>query len=103
MAILTSTEAMDALNYTEIAQMPDKVVNIFLPAVDNYLTYATGKDWGTLTTTYTTIDALAKLIASVLLCRWFEDPSQLGKVNDDGLMAMITQLKSKYLQELSAP
>ena len=93
---------MQALNFTEIDQMPDKVLTIFLPAVDAYIINATGKDWGTLTDTYTTIDPLSKLTAGILLARWFEDASQVGQVNDLGVLSMIGQLQAKSLKESQA-
>jgi len=99
MSILTSREAAFALNFTEANQMPEKITKIFLPAVDGYLKTATGKDWGSLTATYTAIDPLAKMVASVILARWYEDPTQLGTVTGDGLLSLIAQLHAKNLQE----
>lgn len=101
MAILTSQEAADALGYVTTDEMPSKVESIFLPAVDEFLTSATGKDWGTLTTDYTAIDPMAKMAAAVLLIKWFDNPDDFGK-GGDFITAMITQLKSKYLQETAA-
>ena len=97
--ILTEMNAANALNYIDPADMPEKVITIYLPAIDNYLTNATGKDWGILTDTYTAIDPLAVMIASVILVTWFEDPSQVGKISNNGLLAMIGQLHSKYMVE----
>ena len=99
MPILTSREAAFALNFTEANQMPDKITKLFLPAVDGYLQTATGKDWGTVTATYVIIDPLAKMVASVILSRWYEDPTQLGTVSGDGLLGLIAQLHAKCLQE----
>lgn len=98
MPILTPTQAMEALNYTDQAQMPGKVLDILSPGVDAYLLTATGFDWGTLTDTYSAVDPLAVLTASLLLQRWFEDASQIGQANDLGVLSMISQLHAKYLQ-----
>lgn len=100
--ILTAQEAASALDYTTADELPAKVQSIILPAVDNYLKDATGKDWGTLTETYTAIDPTAKMIAGVLLVRWFENPALIGKTNDDGVIAMIGQLAAKATQERRA-
>lgn len=100
MAILTNQEAADALNYDTTDQMPSKVLSIFLPAVNEYLKSATGKDWGTTTTTYTTIDPVAKMAAVILLVRWFENPGEMGKASGIGVIGMIAQLGAKYQQEL---
>lgn len=102
MSILTDTEAMEALNYTSVDDMPAKVIGILVPAVDAYITNATGKDWGTLTTTYTAVDPLAKLAAAILLGRWFEDVTQIGQANDLGVLSMLGQLEAKYLIEQQA-
>jgi hypothetical protein len=98
MSILTPTQAMEALNYTDPDQMPGKVLTILSPGVDSYIMTATGFDWGTTTETYTAVDPLAILTASLLLQRWFEDSSQIGQANDLGVLSMISQLHAKYLQ-----
>ena len=99
MPILTSREAAFALNFTAADQMPEKITRIFLPAVDGYLLTATGKDWGSLTETYTAVDPLSKMVASVILARWYEDPTQIGTITGDGLLGLIAQLHAKSLQE----
>ena len=101
MAILTATEAYQSLDYTSADEMPEKVTSIFLPAIDNFLKDATGKDWGTLTDTYTAIDPTAKMIAGILLVRWVEDPGQIGEVSDRSTLAFIGQLQAKYHQEIA--
>jgi hypothetical protein len=101
-AVLTVQEAAELLVYESIADMPKKVATILLPAVAGFIQEATGKDWGALTDTYTKIDPLAKLVAGVLLVRWFEDPGMIGKTNDIGVLSMIAQLEAKVLQEKQA-
>lgn len=102
MPILSDVEAMKMLDYTTVEDMPDKVSDILIPAVNEYLKDATGKDWGTITETYIEIDPVAKVVASILLVRWFEDPGQIDKVSDIGLLSMVNQLEAKYLQEKQA-
>lgn len=99
MGILTLQEAADLLDYESIDEMPNKVATIFLPAVDNFIKDATGKDWGVITDTYTSIDATAKMVAGALLVRWFEDPGSVGKLNqNDFLVGLIGQLHAKVLE-----
>ena len=89
---------MEALNYTDVSQMPGKVLSILSPGVDAYILAATGFDWGTITATYAAIDPLAVLTASLLLQRWYEDDAQIGQANDLGVLSMITQLHAKAIQ-----
>jgi len=98
--ILTLQEAADILKYNSSDEMPGNVTSIILPAVDDCIKTATGKDWGTLTDTYIEIDPTAKMIASVLVVRWFEDPGIIGKVNDAGIIGLIGQLHAKALMEV---
>jgi len=100
MPILTEQEACEALNYTEIAEMPPKVLSILLPGVEEFLTSSTGKDWGTLTDSYTAIDPVAKMAAGILLVRWFEDNNEVGTASGIGVIGLIGQLEAKHLQEL---
>lgn len=102
MPILTNEEAAKLLDYETVDEMPEKVTAVFLPAVDDFLKNATGKDWGALTETYTVVDPVAKMVAGVLLVRWFENPAMIGKTNDDGVIAMIGQLAAKATQEKQA-
>jgi hypothetical protein len=102
MSILTLQNAADALNYNSPDEMPAKVATIFIPAVDGFIKEATGKDWGVLTDTYTSIDPIAIMVAAVLLVRWFEDPGMIGKVSDVGVLSMISQLEAKVLIENQA-
>ena len=99
MPILTTKEAADVLDYTDRNEMPEKVTTVFLPAVDRFIRDATGKDWGTITDGYTQVDPTAKMVAGVLLARWFGDPGLIGKVNDSGVLSLITQLEAKALLE----
>lgn len=102
MAILTADEAKAALGYNLEEDMPRRVEFVLLPAIDRFLQGATGKDWGTLTETYTTVDPVAKAAASVLLVRWFDDPGQIGQANDAGILALIGQMEARALQEAQA-
>jgi len=102
MAILTASEAAQALNYSDVAQMPEKVTGILVPGVDSYIEKATGRDWGTLTTTYTTIDPVAKVVAAALLSQWFTDPATIGTANGLGIIGMLGQLEATVLQESQA-
>jgi hypothetical protein len=101
MPILTDQEACDALHYTDIDQMPAKVKSILLPGIDCFIKDATGKDWGTLTDTYTAIDPTAKTAAMLLLMRWFEDSQEIGKAGI-GVIGLLSQLQAKYSQESQA-
>ncbi len=102
MPILTSQEARDLLDYAAEEEMPAKVTSILLPAIDQFIEDATGKDWGTITETYTDIDPTAKMAAGVLLVRWFDNPGQIGTSNDIGVTSLIGQLNAKALQEAQA-
>jgi hypothetical protein len=102
MSILSTQEAVDALDYTSVAELPGKVTSILLPAIDEFIKSATGKDWGTLTATYTEIDPTAKILAGVLLVRWFDDPGQINQANDSGVLSMVGQLEAKALVEQQA-
>lgn len=100
MPILTTEQARQALNFSSAADMPERVTTILLPGIDLVIKDATGKDWGTLTDTYTAVDPTAILAASALLVAWFEDPGMIGQISD-GAIGLIGQLKAKYLQELA--
>ncbi|MFW6029143.1 MAG: hypothetical protein ACOCRO_02695 [Halanaerobiales bacterium] len=102
MPILSDIEIMEALDYTVIDDVPGKVNNIIYPGVEAHIKEATGKDWGETTEIYNVIDPLAKMVASILLVRWFEDPGQIGKINDVAVLSMINQLEAKVLQEKQA-
>ena len=97
MAILTELEAANALGYISTDEMPERV-NTLLSAIDKFIETATGKDWGA----ETTIDPTARMLASVLLVRWFEDPGMVGKVSDAGVLGLVGQLHAKALQEKQA-
>lgn len=102
MAILTDLEAANSLGYETAEEMPGRVISILLPAVDEYLKTATGKDWGVLTETYTIIDPVAKMAAGILLVRWFEDSDEVGNASGIGVTGLIGQLQAKYHQESQA-
>jgi len=98
-AILTDLEAAGLLNYEYADDMPSKVASIFLPAVDEFIKTATGKDWGALTETYIAVDSVAKMLAGIVLVRWFEGTEEIGKASGIGVMGLIGQLSAKYQQE----
>lgn len=91
MTILTAEEAADLLDYENPEDMPGKVMSVFIPAVDGFLEVSTGKKWSE----DETVDPLAKMVAGILLVRWFEDPGQVGKVSDTSLVIFIGQLAAK--------
>lgn len=70
-------------------------LNILLPAIDDFIKTATGKDWGL----DNPIDPTAKIAATILLVNWFENPGAIGKA--DGVMHMlvtiVSQLQAKAL------
>ena len=100
MSILTPQEAVDQLRLDSPASNYPQL-DIILPAISDYLKSATGKDWGTITGQYKEIDPTAKIVASVLLVRWFEDPGMIGtlSLNDPGLVGLIAQLHAKAISE----
>ncbi|MBP2638437.1 MAG: hypothetical protein H6Q72_4344 [Firmicutes bacterium] len=102
MAILTDLEAAGLLNYESADDMPSKVTSVFLPAVDGFIKTATGKDWGALTEIYTAVDPVAKMLAGILLVRWFEGTEEVGKAGGIGVIGLVGQLSAKYQQELQA-
>jgi hypothetical protein len=73
----------------------DQILNQILPAVDQYLLDATGKDFSG--------DAVAKMAAGMLVMLWFENPSMIGKVEEMtyGLTNLIKQLQAKALPDES--
>ena len=97
MAILTSQEASEILKYNSPGEMPGNITSIILPAIDTFIKDATGKDWAL----GVPIDPTAKMVASVLLVRWYEDPGMIGKAPDSGIVMFISQLHAKVLQEVA--
>ena len=98
MSILTNQEAADMLRLLDPDDYPQ--LNIILPFVDDFIKTATGRDWGL----DDQIDPTAKMLASALAVRWFDDPGQMGNIpdNDFGARSLIGQLHSKALQ-MAAP
>jgi len=92
--ILTNQEAVDMLRLSNPEDYPQ--LNILLPFVDDYIKTATGKDWSV----DTSIDPTAKMLASSLLVRWFDDPGQMGIIsdNDIGVRSLFGQLHAKALE-----
>ena len=97
MSILSANEAASTLKYNSPDEMPGSVVSIYIPAIDDFIKSSTGKDWAA----EDTIDPTAKMVASILLVRWFDDPSQIGiqLKSTDPLNGFIIQLHAKVLQE----
>lgn len=102
MPILTPQDAVEILKYDSVDEMPGNVTSIILPAIDGYIRSGTGKDWGILTDAYIEIDPTAKMVASILLVRWHEDPGMIGKANDVGIISLIGQLHAKALLEATS-
>jgi hypothetical protein len=92
--ILTNQEAADMLRLPDPTDYPQ--LNIIVPFVDDYIKNATGWDWGA----DTSIDPSAKMLASALVTRWFDDPGQMGSIsdNDIGVKSVIGQLHAKALE-----
>lgn len=91
--ILTQQEAFENLRLDGDASLYPQL-NIILPAIDEFLKSATGKDWSK----DTEIDSTAKIVAIVLAVRWFDDPGMIGKVSDEGIISLISQLSAKALR-----
>ena len=94
MPILTELEAANAWAVCSKEELPDRAIPIVLPAVDDYIKTATGKDWGA----DNPVDPTAKMLASVLFVRWLEDPGMVGRASDAGVVGLIGQLHAKALQ-----
>jgi len=94
--ILTNQEAADMLRLSNPEDYPQ--LNIIVPFVDDYIKSATGKDWSL----DTIIDPTAKMLATALIVRWFDDPGQMGIIsdNDIGVKSLFIQLHAKALQLL---
>jgi len=94
--ILTNQEAADMLRLPNTEDYPQ--LNIILPFVDDFIKTATGWDWAA----DPVVDPTAKMLASALAVRWFDDPGQMGSIpdNDIGSKALIGQLHGKALQAI---
>jgi len=95
MAILTPQEVEDILKLESLEDYPE--LNIWLPGVDDVIKTATGKDWGADAVK----DPTAKMLACVLVIRWFENPGMIGKIDlaDKNIVALVGQLHAKALIE----
>lgn len=98
MATLTPQEAADTLGFNLPDEMRGNVTSILLPAIDMFIKDATGRDWSL----DENINPTAKMVASVLLVRWNEDPGLIGKAPNDGIVMFISQLHAKALLESDA-
>jgi len=98
MLILTPQEAASMLRLVNPDDYPQ--LNILLPFVDDFIKTATGHDW----TEDNPSDPTAKMLASALLVRWFDDPGQMGSIsdNDIGVKSLVGQLHGKVLQMVTA-
>jgi hypothetical protein len=91
--ILTATEGSQVLR----CETTDALMLALLPAVDNYIRYATGHDW---TTDSPILDA-AKSAARILLVMWHENPGMMGSqtvLMNNGIAACLTQLEALALR-----
>lgn len=95
MSILTNSEAMALLRLDGVITDHPQVA-VLLPAVDDYIKTGTGRDWGA----DTTIDPVAKSVASMLLNQWHDNPSMIGKVDEMryGISNLLSQLEAKALK-----
>jgi len=88
--ILTMQEAGAALRLSDPYDYPQ--LDLILPAIDEALKTATGYDWGA----DAQIDPLAKLLAQVMLVRWFMDPGHLEvPLYDPAVIGLVAQLRAK--------
>lgn len=92
--ILTEAEAKDMMGFDQETTYPQ--LAIVLPGIDSYIKKATGFDWGTLTETYTKIDPVAKMAASILLSQWYFNPIEMGKENY-AVIGFVAQLQAETL------
>lgn len=76
MAILTAEEVADILGYDSSEDMPGDVMGVWVPAANEFIKTATGRDWGA----DAEVDPLAKACAGVLLEGYFEsrEPDQMA-------------------------
>jgi len=96
--ILTPQEAANVLRLVNPDDYPQ--LDILLPFVDDFIKTATGHDWAEDNPT----DPTAKMLASALLARWFDDPGQMGNMrdNDIGVKSLVGQLHGKALEMVTA-
>ena len=96
--ILTQEEATAVLRLSLAEWETDPLLDLILPAVDDYLKNATGYDWAS----DAVIDPLAKQVAMMLLVQWYENPAQVGSIITESPLAfgvnnLIGQLTVKKL------
>ncbi|MDQ7095947.1 hypothetical protein REC12_20340 [Desulfosporosinus sp. PR] len=94
MSILTLQEAANMLRLpADPSDYPQ--LDILLPFVDDFIRTSTGHDWAS----DDAIDPTAKMLASALISRWFDDPGQMGSISDNdlGVKSLIGQLHGKAL------
>ena len=91
--ILTQAEAQQALRL--VVGESDPILDLVLPAVDEYLKNATGYDW----TADAQINPLAKAAAIMLAVQWYENPAMIGSVDTlkYGITNVVAQLRSSKL------
>jgi hypothetical protein len=91
--ILTAAEAARVVR-TEIT---DQIMLDLLPSVDAFIQEATGRDWAK----DTTVRAVAKSAARMLLVMWYENPGMVGNgitTLGSGLTAALLQLEALAMQ-----
>jgi hypothetical protein len=90
--ILTAAEAAQVLRCTNT----DALMLALLPSVDAYIRQATGHDWAN----DSTIHALAKAAARILITLWHENPGMIGSQGalPWGLSAALAQLEALALR-----
>lgn len=90
--ILTAAEGAVVLR----CLVTDSAMLALLPGIDAYIEQATGHNW----TSDSTIHALAKNAARMLLVMWYENPGMVNGVTSmsAGLSAALTQLEALALR-----
>ncbi len=90
--ILTAAEAANVLR----CLVTDPLMLDLLPAVDQYVETASGRDW----TGDSPVHPLAKSAGRMLLVKWHEDPGGLsaGEALSFGLQAALAQLRAEALR-----
>lgn len=94
MSLLTNLEAAEALGYTGEEECPPRVFNLIVPAANQYIRNATGKDWANDEEK----DPVAKFAASRLVVYWFENPGMINKP-DALTIDLCSQLHARVLIE----
>lgn len=90
--LLTPNEAANYLR----TEPNDPSMLMLLPAVDQFVQRATGRNW----TADTSVHPLAKAAAGMLLVQWYDQPAMVGndQVMPFGLLNVLAQLEAEALK-----